>query len=231
MKTSSPLIKALFTILISCFSIAAFAQAPFTGPSDASVPSGNIQQYVCSGGQILLKSSTVATQYLWYKKNTSGSMVLVQSGASNTYTETASPATSAGTGYYTYTLVTENATGCLSDMSAPYNIFVLPPITPTISGPTAICASTASNPTSITLTAAPVNDANYSYVYQWNRNGVAIPGATSSTYTGTETAAGSVTYTVDVSYSSTFTPATCTVTGTQTITVNPIPATPTIQWN
>jgi len=233
MKTPSPFIKAIFVILIFCFSIAASAQVatPFSGPSDPSVPSGNIQQYVCSGGQVLLKSSTVASQYLWYKKNSSGTMVLVQSSASNTYTETASPATAAGSGYYTYALVTENATGCLSDMSTPYNVFVLPPITPVIAGPTAVCASTTANPTSITLTATPVNDANYSYTYQWKRNGVALPGATSSTYTGTETTAGSVTYTVDVSYSSTFTPATCTVTATQTITVNPIPATPTIQWN
>ncbi|HEY8999967.1 MAG TPA: hypothetical protein VIM89_01350 [Mucilaginibacter sp.] len=231
MKTSSTFIKALFTVLISCISIVASAQAPFSGPSDPSAPSGNIQQYVCAGGQISLKSSTVATQYLWYKKNSSGSMVLVQSSASNTYTETASPATAAGSGYYTYTLVTENASGCLSDMSAPYNIFVLPPITPTITGTSEICQSTAANPTQISLTASPVNDANYSYTYQWKRNGVAIGGATSSTYTTSETAAGSVIFTVDVSYSSTFAPATCTVTATQTVTVNPIPATPTIQWN
>jgi len=233
MKTSSTLIQALFTIFLSCLSIAAFAPAPFSGPSDASVPSGNIQQYVCSGGQILLKSSTVATQYLWYKKNSSGSMVLVQSGASSTYTETASPATAAGAGYYTYALVTENSSGCLSDMSTPYNVFVLPPIVAAISGASAVCQNTTSNPSQTVLTASPVNDANYSYVYQWTKGGVPIAGATSSTYTVQENTAGTYTYGVTVSYSSTFTPAasSCPVTATQQVTVNPVPTQPTIQWN
>jgi hypothetical protein len=156
-------------------------------------------------------------------------MQLVSASTSNTYTEPAS-----GKGYYTYTLITQNASGCLSDMSTPFNVFVLPPIVPVISGAAPLCQSTTLHPTSLILSASPVDNGPYAYTYQWKRNGVNV--GTASTYLVTETTPTGgtpVTYTVDIAYSSTTTngQVTCTQTATQQITVNPVPVTPTIQWN
>lgn len=213
------LIVLLFGISLK---VSAQVATPFSGPSTTTAPptqASNVQQVVCNGNQIVIKTAAVASAYQWYKQNPSGTMQLVQSGASITYTET-----STGAGHYIYTLVTINANGCSSNPSDPFDIFVLPPLTPTITTSNSnICAN---NQTTTVLTASPVNDANYSYTYQWARNGVAIAGATSSTYTVSETTAGTDQYTVTVSY---VLNPTCTATSpAQTITVVPIPAKPVI---
>jgi len=227
MKRKFTPIKLLFSILFSLITIVASAQTatPFQGPSDGTTapPSSAaaVQKVICNGAQVVLTSSDVATTYQWYKKTSTGTMQLVQSSSSNTYTETSTTA-----GYYTYTLVTINSNGCASPMSDPYDVFVLPPLTPTITASSNnVCAN---GQTTSVLTASPANDPNYSYSYQWTRNGVNIPGATSSTYTVSELTAGTAQYDVLVSYNlntscSALAPA-------QTITIIALPVKPTIQW-
>jgi hypothetical protein len=226
MKRKFTPVKVLFSVLFSLIAMAACAQTatPFSGPSNTTPPptsASAVQAVICNGNQIVIKSSTTASSYMFYKKTTSGTMLLVQNGTSNTYTET-----STGSGYYTYTLVTVNSNGCESPMSDPYNVFVLPPLTPTITASsTNVCASAQ---TTSVLTASPVSNSSYTYSYQWTRNGVNIAGATSNTYTVSETTAGTVTYDVKVSYN--LNPTCAVFAPAQPITVVPLPAKPVIQW-
>jgi len=223
MKNKFTPLRATLTLLFALIISTAFAQTPFSGPSDAvtAPPSSasSVSQVLCSSGQIQLKTTaTAGYTYQWYKKKADGTMQLVQDGTSSTYTETPS-----GAGYYTYQLIQINSTGCTSTSSDPFNVFVLPPITAAISGSTSnVCAS---GQTSATLSATPVNGSGYTYTYQWTRNGVDIPGATSSTYTVNESVAGTVTFGVTVSYTLN---SGCNSSSTTTITVVPVPTKPVI---
>lgn len=225
MKNKFTILKASLTLLLAIIISSAFAQTPFSGPSDAvtapPATAAAVAQVICSGSQIQLKTTaTAGYTYQWYKKNPAGgAMQLVQDGSSNTYTETPS-----GAGYYTYQLVVINSNGCTSISSDPFNIFVLPPITAgiTATNGATVCASAQ---TSSVLSATPVNGSGYTYTYQWTRNGSAITGQTSSTYTVTETTAGSVTFGVTVAYTLN---SSCSSSATQTITVIAVPTKPVI---
>ncbi len=224
MKQKSTTLKAALTILLTVIISAAFAQTPFTGPSDATTAppatAAAVQQVLCNGTNVQLKTAaTAGYTYQWYKKNpVGGAMQLVQQGSSNTYTETPT-----GAGYYTYQVIVINSNGCTSTTSDPFSIFVLPSLTAGITpSNNSVCESAQ---TTATLTASPLSDANYTYTYQWTRNGSPIPGATSSTYTVSEATPGSVTFGLNVAYALN---SSCTSTATQIITVVPIPAKPTI---
>jgi len=246
MKTKSTFIKALLILVISGISIAASAQAPapppaptpFTGPTvPAAAPNGTpVDHFICVGGNVSLISPTTSgvSNYLWWKENSAGTWVLVGNtpAPTNTYSETST----ASSGYYTYKVQTENANGCESPISNPINIFALPPIVPVITAPTSVCQSITNIPAPFSLSVTPTNDANYTYTYQWTRNGVNIAGQTSPPLSGmTETAPGTVTYGVIISYATaggqSVGTTTCTVTPSTTITVTTAPSTPVIQWN
>lgn len=215
--------KIAAIILMMLPAVAALAQTPFAGPTDATMApptaANLVQKVISDGDKISLSTTAVAGDgYQWFKKDVSGNMQLVQQGVSNTYTET-----SAGKGYYTYQLVETNANGCTSVVSDSFNIYVLPVLSPAIAATNAsVCEQGHTNSV---LTATPAADANYTYTYQWARNGVAIPSATSNTYSVTETAAGSVSFTVAVSYM--LNPGKSAV-ATQTINVIPVPTKPSI---
>jgi len=224
MKNSCTHLKATLTLVFTLIIATAFAQTPFSGPSDAvtapPATAAAVQQVLCSGTQIQLNTAaTAGYTYQWYKKNPStGTMQLVQSGPSTAYTETPS-----ASGYYTYQLVVINSNGCTSTSSDAFNIFILPAITAAISATSGnVCAS---GQTSSTLTATPTSDANYTYTYAWTRNGVAIPGATTNTYTVNEAAAATITFGVTVSYALN---SACSSTATQNITVIAVPTKPVI---
>jgi len=224
MKNNLTFLKAALTFLLVVVITSAFAQTPFSGPSDGTTAppatAAAVSQVICNGSQIQLKTTaTAGYTYQWYKKNpVGGAMQMVQQGTSNTYTETPT-----GAGYYTYQLVELNSNGCTSSSSDPFNVFVLPPLTAGITASaTNICAS---GQTSSTLTASPVNDANYTYTYQWTRNSINISGATSNTYVVNESAVGSVTFGVIVSYTLN---GNCNSTATQVINVIALPTKPVI---
>jgi len=219
---------AFLTLSLAALSNQSFAQT--AGPSDAtSAPPTNatdVGKVLCAGTTISITGPQDVggvdfTHYHWYKLDASGTAQLVASQTGRTYTETPTTA-----GYYTYELVTENASGCTSPMSDPFKIYVLPPLSATITSPTStICASTGST----VLTANPTPATGYTLTYQWTRNGTNITGATSSTYTVTgETTAATVTFGVTVAYALN---SSCTATATDSITVAPLPTKPTISAN
>ncbi len=225
MKNISTL-RFIFTLLFIAVARIASAQ---TGPSDgtsAPPPTGTADKIICSSGTISIfgpqNGGVDYPGYQWYKLDASGTPHLTTS-TTRTYTETPT-----GPGYYKYQLVTVNANGCTSPASDTYTIYVLPPLTVSITTSNPSNTICANNQNSIILTANPSNPTGYTYTYQWTRNGVNIPGATNSTYTLSEATAGSVTMGVIVSYSLN---STCPGTATQSITIDAIPTKPTIGAN
>ena len=151
----------------------------------------------CAGGSVVLTSSS-ATGNQWYKEGTA------ISGATNqTYSANASG---------TYTVIV-TASGCSSAASSGTTLVVNSiPATPTISagGPTTFCAGG-----SVVLTSSSATG------NQWYKDGAAISGATSQTYTAATTGAYTVVITSAEGCSSAASAGT-------TVVVNPIPTTPTI---
>ncbi|WP_348811896.1 T9SS sorting signal type C domain-containing protein [Flavobacterium maritimum] len=150
----------------------------------------------CAGGSVTLSSSATSGNQ-WYNGG-----VLISGATSTTYSATASG---------TYTVKTYNGT-CESSPSAGTTVTVNAlPATPTIS---TCCSTTFCAGGSVTLTSSAASG------YQWYNGGIAIPGATSITYSATTNG----TYTVITSN------GTCSSlpsAGT-TVTVNVLPATPAL---
>lgn len=224
------LLKATFLILLcSILSFTARANnAAVVGPSDGtSAPptsAASVSQVLCAGSTISLKGPVDASnanykKYQWYKLDSNGNKQLVKDGTENTYTEV-----SDGAGYYTYQLVITNTNDCSSDISDPFKVYVLPTLTPNITAGgnvTAVCEKGAST---TTLT-ANISNTNFTYTYQWTRNGVDISGANTNTYTVTEQTAGDITFGVKVAYTLN---GTCSQTATQIINVIAVPTKPVI---
>jgi len=223
----------LSTILVvSCILLAntASAQVP-AGPSDATTPppanATAVGKVLCAGSTISISGPQDVggvdyTAYQWYKLDASGTRQLTtQTG--RTYTETAT-----GAGYYNYEVVTVNASGCTSPPSDPFQIFVLPPLTATITpSATTICAGVGT--TLLTANTTPTSAAGYTFNYQWTRNGSPITGATGNTYAvANETTPATVTFGVNVTYTLN---SSCSGSATQDIIVAPIPTKPTITAN
>lgn len=224
-------------ILLSAVSLNASAQAststaaPFSTPTSTTpIPTqaSDASIFLCAGSPIKLAPSTVdasATKFEWYKYDSNNNAVLVQTSTSSTYALETAPTT----GYYKYKLVQINSNNCSSPASEDYIVYVLPPFTPAITAAsTTVCEK---GQTSSLLTATG-QVAGYTYTYQWNRAGVAISGATASTYTvnetGTVTTVTPVDYTVTMSYA--LNPGCTKTSAAQTITIIPAPAKPTINF-
>jgi hypothetical protein len=202
MKKTFILLQASIIVLMLTFISQKASAQFFSGPSDATtlpptlpLPAA-VGKVICSGGTISLTAAgTLGSTYTWYKTPLGGgTAVQVQpAGAVNitSYTETATTA-----GYYTYYVDQTNSTGC-STRSNPITVFVLPSLTPQITGPAAVCAS---NQTTANLKVTPSSLLpGYTYTYQWTKDGVNIAGANSDNYTVSEsTVAPSISFAVKV---------------------------------
>jgi hypothetical protein len=227
MKRPKLLLSALIVLTFTFFASASFAQG--SGPSDATTPpptnATDVGKVLCNGQTISITgpqdpNGADWTVYHWYKLDAGGNKQLT-STTSRTYTEVSN-----GAGYYTYQVVTENASGCTSPISDPFKVYVLPPLTATITPSiSTICAGVGNT----ILTANPTPATGYTLNYQWTRNGANIPGATGNTYTvSNETTAGTVTFGVVVSYTLN---SSCVGSASTDIVIAPIPAKPTISAN
>lgn len=133
-------------------------------PSPSATVSPTGTTLFCAPSTLLLTATTNATgaSYLWYINNNP-----IASATASTYT-----ATSAGN----YTVKITSANGCVS--TSPASVLLSGTLTASITatGSTSICAGG-----SVLLSANTGNN----YTYQWYQNGVAINGATASTYVAT----------------------------------------------
>lgn len=143
-----------------CTDVSAPVMLSFIPSPDASITVSGPLTF-CSGGNVnLMVPGATTLSYQWYN----GAIVLP--GATNsTYTASASGS---------FSCVVSNASGCTS-VSTVANVVVnsLPSPVISTSGPTTLCPGVG-----VTLSAS----AGAAYQYQWYRTGMAIPGATSSSY-------------------------------------------------
>jgi hypothetical protein len=171
---------------------ALFTSSTCTPPTAAITPATSTS--FCAGGSVILNANTDTTfSYQWQLNGTN------ISGATNaSYIATASG---------NYTVIISNATNC-ADTSSAVNVTVNPVPSATIAamGNTTFCSGG-----SVMLS----SNSGTGFTYVWKKNGNAITGATSSTYSATT----SGTYNVQVTNSNN-----CSSTSTSiTVTVNPSP--------
>jgi hypothetical protein len=216
-------------ILIILISIANLLHAQNAGPSDVNkdppASAASVDKLLCSSQAISISgpqdvNNTDFAVYHWYKIDASGNKQLTTI-TTKTYTETPTTA-----GYYDYVLVTENAGGCTSAASDVFQVFVLPQLTASITTVNNnICTGIGSTVLTATITAATGLALNY----QWTRNGINIPGATSSTYTvAGENTAVTITFGLNVNYA--LSPS-CTVSTTKELNIIPLATKPLITAN
>lgn len=169
--------------------VGTFPSGCFSNPSPAKVvlvdtpyaiiaPVGNVN--LCSN-EVLTATANTGTgfSYQWFLN---GVAIPVATASSYTISQTAVGSS------FPYTVRVTNATGCFTT-SAPLNVTVvaIPTVSIVANGPTTFCFG---NNVLLTSTATGVNIS-----YQWQFNGVDIPGATASSYFATTTG----TYTCQVS--------------------------------
>jgi len=220
------LLSIALLIALASFTNIASAQVP-SGPSDgtlaAPINASDVGKVLCAGTTISIagpqNGGVDFTAYQWYKLDASGNKQLTAS-TGRTYTETPT-----APGYYNYEVVTVNATGCTSPVSDVFKVYVLPPLTATITGTAALCAGVGTT----VLTANPTPATGFVLTYQWTRSGVNIANATTNTYTITgENTPGTITFGVNIAY--VLSPS-CTVTATDDVVIEPVPTKPSITAN
>lgn len=180
MKKTHLSIKLLLTLI--CFFAVNTLKAQ-------TAPVGS-QAVYCSGEQIKMVTPAVtgAVSYVWYRYDGIGI-----TGTKNTVTGQNTvnlvDATVLAPGFYTYTSAAANINGCMSSESSSVTIYVLPPVTASITSSYAsnnICINVL--PATGKLTAIPgttgtVTFADTDFSYQWAKNGTDIAGETGITYT------------------------------------------------
>ena len=136
---------------------------------------------ICDGGQVTLTVTNAVNNavYTWYRNG-----VIISNATSSVLTE--SPVTVDGDATnYVYTVVaTLPMSGCTSAVSANSIVTVIPTpvVAVSVEGNTTLCAGGS------TILHANVSPANANYNYQWYKDNVLIPGATTADYTVAEVA-------------------------------------------
>ncbi len=161
----------LVTLFVFPFLMQLNAQVIVTHPSTAG-------QSVCVSGTttaLTVAATGTSLSYLWFKNTTNSNAggTSISGATAASYTP---PTTTAGTTYY-YVRVTSGANSVFSNASGA--IVVITKVIPAIS----IAANTTSvcTGTNVNFTATPTNGGG-APTYQWRKGGVAINGATGSTY-------------------------------------------------
>ncbi|MBB2147279.1 Ig-like domain-containing protein, partial [Pedobacter gandavensis] len=179
---------------IACESPASNPIAVTVNPiPDAAVITAEGQTTFCAGGAVVLKSTTLADSYQWYK-----GLSLITGATQQTYTATES-------GSYTVKIT---SIACESPASNPIAVTVNPipdAAVITAEGQTTVCAGGA-----VVLKSTTLADS-----YQWYKGLNLITGATQQTYTATESGS----YSVKITSIACESPASNPI----TVTVNPIP--------
>jgi hypothetical protein len=183
----------------------------------------------CPAEAVKLHGASTGTTYTWLRypgKDLTGTPTTLTSTTADLSDAPPSP------GYYTYVSTSINTNNCTSDQSDPTTIYALPHITAPLSGPANTCVSALA---STVLTVAPVSTESaiitetFVYTYQWLKNGTAITGATSPSYTldpVKDAAVGSQTFTVNVFYA--VRPSCAAVSNSQAVLVQANPTKPTV---
>ena len=170
----------------------------FTTPVNPPIGADSSTTF-CSGGSVVLRTSTGWASYQWFKDN-----AILTGANSDSFT-----ATVAGN----YTVTTTNANGCSATSSAiPVTVTAAPaPPTVTPAGPTTFCSGG-----SVVLTSSAAS------AYQWLHNGSPITGANAQAFTASAT--GNYSVVIDNGNGCTATssvlPVTVNSTATPTITAN-----------
>ena len=162
-----------------------------------SAPTAGSNSPVCAGGTINLTASVIAgATYSWTGPN---------GFTSTLQNPSITNATVAMAGTYSVTATVSGCIGAAGTTAVVINPTVAPSVSIT-STSTSIC-NTAGTP--VTFTATPTNG-GAAPTYQWQRNGVNIPGATGSTYSPTSLANPSTITVVMTSNATCASPATVT---------------------
>ena len=146
---------------------------------------------ICGTATQTLTASTGGTSYVWKRDG------LVIAGSNNTITVTGTDVSTPGT--YSYTVATQNASGCTSAESAPYVLKVSPkPVTPIIT-PATFVSNIICGTDSKTLTATGGGT-----TYTWKRAGIAVTSPTTNVlnvFGSDVTTGGTYIYTVSLTNS------------------------------
>jgi len=177
-----------------------------TQPASQTVTAGQTATFA------VVASGTAPLSYQWQKSG-----VAISGATSSSYTTSATATSDSGS---TFTVVVTNTAGTVTSSAATLTVNPAP-VAPTITTQPASQTVTAGQ----TATFAVVASGTAPLSYQWKKSGVAISGATSSSYTtpATVTSDSGSTFSVVVTNS-----AGTATSAAATLTVNPAPVAPTI---
>ena len=185
---------------------AAVAPAITTQPSNQTVTAGQTATFMVAA------TGTAPLSYQWKKNGTN-----ISGATGSTYT---TPATTTGDSGSSFTVVVSNTAGSIASGTATLTVNPAP-VAPTVVTQPSNQTVTAGQTATFSVTAggsAPLS-------YQWKKNGTAIAGATSSTYTtpATTTADSGAVFNVTITNT-----AGSVTSGNATLTVNASAVAPTI---
>ncbi len=177
-------------------------------PAITTQPTGTTVTAGASASFTVVATGTPAPTYQWQKNN-----VNISGATSATYAIASTTLGDAGA----YTVVVTNPAGTVTSAAAVLTVNAPPVITAQPANQSVVVGQTATF--SVTATGNPTP------TYQWRKGGVAIGGATGSTYTTPVTVIGDSGSTFDVVVTNSLGTVTSTA---ATLTVNPAPVVPTI---
>ena len=141
----------------------------------------NTTSTICDGGQVKLyvTNAVAGAVYTWYRNG-----VIISGATHDTIYDSPVAVDGDATDYVYTAIATLPMSGCVSEASANAIVHVIPTpvVMVSVEGNTTLCVGGS------TTLHANVTPANANYTYQWYKDNVLIPGATTADYTATEIA-------------------------------------------